>query len=430
MSAEARGNPEDWPGVGEVPPPPHRDNGGGAQHDERYPPPFGEANPQPKQELGLIWHGDGNGRDHIGDWLVDDMLPATGVALVSGQWGTYKTFVVLDLAGSVMTMTSFAGRTVRRQGGSLWLAAEGQAQVPIRLDGLAREKVAKAERGGDVKPIDPERMPFVWRKSCPSLADDDARRDLRQLIAAAAKDMREKFDLELVLVVIDALTSAANFRDANDASETQRVFGMLASLAAEFGLLIVVIDHFGKKAETGTRNSSVKEDAAEAVLAMLGEKEITGKVTNPRMALRKVRGGPTGDEIAVKPRLVELGQREDGKPVTTFVIDWDRERSADDFIAAALDLNRRRPPPESLMTFMRALDEALCSCGKKMRPRVDSPEILAVDREIVRKEFLKAYPAENRKSKDQAFRRCEKKALATNFVGHREVGDVSFFWRL
>jgi hypothetical protein len=396
------------------------------------PPPIGggeESGLKDVTALGLIWHGEDDDGGHAGDWLVADMLPEIGVALVSGQWGTYKTFVALDLVGAVMTMTSFAGRTVNRQGGTLWLAAEGQAQVRVRLDGLAQEKVAKAEHGDSVKPIDSEHMPFVWRMSSPPLSDNEARGLLRQLIAVAAKEMRERFDLELAIVVIDALTSAANFKDANDASETQRVFGMLASLAAEFGLLIVVIDHFGKKAETGTRNSSVKEDAADAVLALLGDKDVAGKVTNPRMAIRKTRGAPAGDEIAIKPRLVELGQREDGKPITTLVIDWGAADSADDFIAAARDLSQRRSPPESLVTFLRALDEAIGSSGKKMHPRLDGPEIVAVDRDLVRNEFHNAYPAENRKTKDQAFRRCENKALAQGFVGHREVGGVSFLWR-
>jgi hypothetical protein len=379
--------------------------------------------------LGLIWHGEGGDDGNTGNWLVADMLPETGVALMSGQWGTYKTFVALDLVASVMTMTSFAGRKVNRQGGTLWLAAEGQSQVNVRVKGIGREKISAAKHGGEVKEIDPERMPFVWRTSCPSLTDDEARGLLRQLIAAAAKQMRDKFDLPLAVVVIDALTSAANFRDANDASETQRVMSMLASLAAEFGLLIVVIDHFGKKTETGTRNSSVKEDAADAVLALLGDKDITGKVTNPRMAVRKTRGAPAGDEITIKPRLVEVGQREDGKPITTLVIDWGAVASADDFIAAALDLRSKRQPPASLATFMRALDEALDASGKRIRPFGDNLDIMAVNREDFRDEFLKAYPATNHKTKDQAFRRCEKEALARNLVGHREVGEIAVFWR-
>jgi hypothetical protein len=186
------------------------------------------------------------------DQLVDEALPSVGVALMSGQWGMHKTFAAFDLAGSLMTMASFAGHPVLRKGGTLWLAAEGQGQVRVRLEAIGREKVAKAGTADGAKEIDPKRMPFVWRTSCPRLSGDRARAELDRLITAAAREMREKFDLPLALVVIDALTSAALFKDANDTSESARAFAMLASLAAEFGLLILVIDHFGKNPETGT----------------------------------------------------------------------------------------------------------------------------------------------------------------------------------
>jgi hypothetical protein len=58
--------------------------------------------------------------------LVEGLLPETGAALISGQWGTYKTFVTFNLAAALMRGTAFAGLTVARRGGVLWIAAEGQ----------------------------------------------------------------------------------------------------------------------------------------------------------------------------------------------------------------------------------------------------------------------------------------------------------------
>ena len=222
-----------------------------APNHNMRPRPSGPAS-DPDEALGFIWHGDGDDELIAEDQLVDEALPRVGVALMSGQWGMHKTFAAFDLAGSLMTMTSFAGHPVLRQGGTLWLAAEGQGQVRVRLEAIGREKVAKAGTADGAKEIDPKRMPFVWRTSCPRLSGDRARAELDRLITAAAREMREKFDLPLALVVIDALTSAALFKDANDTSESARAFAMLAALAAEFGLLILVIDHFGKNPETGT----------------------------------------------------------------------------------------------------------------------------------------------------------------------------------
>jgi hypothetical protein len=80
----------------------------------------------------LHWHGEADPRD-TRPWLVETVLPQTGAGLISGQWGTYKTFIALDLAAAVMTGGDFIKFPVRRQGGVLFIACEGQNEIPIRL---------------------------------------------------------------------------------------------------------------------------------------------------------------------------------------------------------------------------------------------------------------------------------------------------------
>ena len=64
--------------------------------------------------------------------------------------------------------------------------------------------------------------------------------------------------------------AGGRIQDANDASETQRVMTVLTEEVAQAAqLLVLVVDHFGKNVDTGTRNSSVKEDAVDAVLDCL-----------------------------------------------------------------------------------------------------------------------------------------------------------------
>ena len=138
-------------------------------------------------------------------------------------------------------------------------------------------------------------MPFTWVRHSPRLSDPVAFVELRALINAAAKGMKERFGLPLALVIIDALMPAAQFKDADKSTESRQVMDMLATVARDFEILVVVIDHFGKDVSTGTRNASTKEDAADSILALLGERSLEGKVSNPRMAIRKVKGGAQGD---------------------------------------------------------------------------------------------------------------------------------------
>ena len=101
-------------------------------------------------------------------WLANGMLPEVGQGLLPGQWGVYKSFVALDLAAAVMTKQKFAGREILRQAATLFIACEGQGEMRVRLEAVAREKVAKAPERDGVAPVDPKRMPFSWIESCPA----------------------------------------------------------------------------------------------------------------------------------------------------------------------------------------------------------------------------------------------------------------------
>jgi hypothetical protein len=319
------------------------------------------AQPPPVTTIRLTWHGE-ESDDPLIAWLVEDMLYRVGLALMAGQWGTYKTFVAIDLAAAVMTKAAFAGRAVHRQGGVLFIAAEGQAQLRIRLEGVALGKVAAIEPPDDAVKIDPQKMPIAWAKSSPRLSDPAALGELRALVTATDRGMQERFGLPLALILIDALMPAAQFKDADKSTEGRQVMDMLAAIAREFDLLVIAIDHFGKDVSTGTRNSSAKEDAADSILALLGERSLEGRLANPRMALRKVKGAEQGIELLFDPREVVVGETAGGLPIKTFVIDWQ------------VGDRTPKPPkgwPKSLMIFKRAFDKTIDERGKRLRPFSD-----------------------------------------------------------
>src|SRR5262249_35222979 len=72
------------------------------------------------------WHFHDSAAPKPTAWLIKDILPQTGAGLISGQWGTYKTTVALDIAVSVMMASPLAGRfRVKRPGGVVYFAVEG-----------------------------------------------------------------------------------------------------------------------------------------------------------------------------------------------------------------------------------------------------------------------------------------------------------------
>jgi hypothetical protein len=105
----------------------------------------GPERPPTARTIPLFWHGDRDDRA-ARSWLVEGVMPETGKGLLSGQWGTGKTFVAVDLAASVMTGRQFAGRLVVRTGGVLFVAAEGANEIPMRLRGVVEHNVKRRRR--------------------------------------------------------------------------------------------------------------------------------------------------------------------------------------------------------------------------------------------------------------------------------------------
>jgi hypothetical protein len=367
------------------------------------------------QHVGL-WPWQFYGRQEITtirSYLIDKLLPETGVGLISGQWGTYKTFTALDLAAGLITGTPFAGFDVARQGAVLFVAIEGESEVNIRM------RAALAHRG-----YAEEVAPFAWINTCPRLLDPDAGQQLAGMVKQAAEKMMREFGVPAVLAIVDTAGKAAGYTksgDENDSTLARQVVGALAEASRETGALFLGVDHFGKTAETGTRGSSAKEADCDVVLALLGEKNMAGQVANPRLAIRKRKSGANGIEIPFRTKVV---QTDDGE--TTLVIDW---LQADEVAPAA------KPDRwgKALRLIRQTLMNVLVDHGTDQQPFPDGPSVRAVDVEIVRAEFYASYPAEGdakqkAAARQKAFKRAVHDAQAKGLVGVRDIGAMTFIW--
>jgi hypothetical protein len=358
----------------------------------------GKPGGQPRRS---IWHFHGDVEDEpLVEWLVADTLPKVGVGILGGWSGTFKTFVAVDLSRATITKTTFAGRRVMRQGATLLIAAEGANQFPLRINGVAREIAF----GADAQPFEAERLPFAWAGECPRLADPDDYDLLIRDIKDGVREMRERFGMEVSLIVIDAMTSASGFADADKSSEAARVMDLLNRVAKEVEAFVLVIDHFGKDETRGLRNSVVKEDMSDVVLLTLcDQRPGVGVVAkNLRLAFAKLRGARSGEVIPFTTRLIEFTEfppDEDGKRPTTKVIVWDEA-------PAAMSDAPRQGPPKSMRYFRDALAAAMGKNGVRIPPVEGEGDVMCVEREAVRREFIATYPADEPKAKDKAWTRC------------------------
>ena len=377
----------------------------------------------------IFWHGIDYDRN-VRQWLVKDLIPQLGQGLESGQWGGGKTFAAMDLAASVMTGTAFAGRQISRRGGVVFIAAEGASEIPIRLKGVVEQKLRPnalaMAAAGEPLDVDLNRLPFAWIEECPSLNENSTFERLVATVTEVARQMKEQFGLDLVLIVIDTLSASANFADANDAAEGQRIMNRLNDLSRRTGAFVMAVDHFGKVAETGTRGSSAKEAAADVVLAILADRDVSGSISKTRMAVRKLRGGATGAETPFDLKVVSIGDDQ----TTTCIIEWKPSVSG---VQKSTSSTERWP--KSLKIFRTAMQTALASSGVVGYPFGNAGAALrTVADSAVRTEFMSAYPvsAENDRlkvdAKRQAFNRALKAARERGLVCSREMSGVDRLW--
>jgi hypothetical protein len=372
----------------------------------------------------LFWHGEPDTRLRK-KWRFKHLMPAVGAGLLSGQWGTYKTFMAIELATTVIAADrKFCGRQLVEPCGVLILATEGAFELRDRINAAVYDKYPNMARA-----------PISWRESCPTLLAQGATEQLIKIIQEAAKECQARFGIPLGLVVIDVLADAAGYvkaGDENDPAVGAKLMGVLHRAAEACNCFVLAIDHFGKSIEAGTRGTSAKEGSADMILACLGEREVSGAVTNTRLALRKVRGGPQGQEFPYKPRVVLiLEPSEDGDAETTCIIDWEAAAAtSDDLWETAA---RQAETKLALRALRRSMMKLLAEHGVERAPEPGAPPIRMIEQERVREEFYANTTADGDSKqkqtvKRQRFRRALDRAQNDGLIGRREFEGVTFVW--
>ena len=175
---------------------------------------------------------------------------------------------------------------IKRQCGVLFLAAEGSDEVRIRLEATVHEKCGSMPRA-----------PFRWYEIVPVLLQPGAADKLIAMARQAHESLMKEFGLPLGLIILDTVAASAGYNTPgaeNDNAVNQALMNTMRMLATAIGCFVLGVDHFGKQIETGTRGGSAKEASADLVLACLGERELSGRVLNTRLTVRKNRSGPHG----------------------------------------------------------------------------------------------------------------------------------------
>lgn len=326
--------------------------------------------------------------------LVKNLLPRSGLAVVWGEPKCGKSFWLFDLLMHVACGWSYRGLRVQ-PGAVVYCALEGAGGFKRRVEAFRR------------KHPDAKGAEFYLM-----FAPLDLIRDHKALIGAIRAQLPPL--VTPVAVAIDTLNRSLRGSESSDEDMPAYVRAVDAIRDA-FDCCVPVVHHCGHNGGRPRGHSSIL-GAADTQIAV--KREGGNIVATVELA----KDGETDREIISRLAVVDLGQDEDGDPITSCVV----EPVEDD--------GERRPQtrswPKSLTIFKRAFDFALCESGEDIRPFPSGPMVRAVKRDLARNEFLKTYPAENAKAKAKAFLRASREAVERRLLVSRDVGaeETPYFW--
>lgn len=246
---------------------------------------------------GFFWHGE----DWAGsvEWLYHELLPTTGVCILTAPSNAGKTFVALDLADSLAAGRPFFGVPPESVGGTVMLVGEAYGSVKMRMAAL----------GASATPL-----PLVTRY-VGALAARGAWNELGKRLVAVQAEMLRRHGVPIRLIILDTLSSSGILDKEDDNAMAATVLKAFADLSTDLKALFLILHHPPKSGE-GERGASAIRNNADYVMAI--KREGTAAVRDIEM--NKSRDGETKmmGTFTLVPKVI--GEDAKGRPLKTMIV--------------------------------------------------------------------------------------------------------------
>ena len=227
-------------------------------------------------------------------YLIKDLLPATGLVVIWGPPKSGKSFWVFDAVMHIALGWKYRGRRVR-QGPVVYCAMEGLAGYGARLEAF-RQRHLKAHNAV---------VPFYLVASPMTLVSDRA--NLVTQIKATLGNSKP------VAIVLDTLNRSIGGSESDDRDMAAYIRASDA-LSAEFGCAVIIVHHCGVDT-TRPRGHTSLTGAADAQLSVKSDRKGTITVT-----VECMKDGAEGDQVFSSLDVVEVGKDQDGDPIISCVL--------------------------------------------------------------------------------------------------------------
>lgn len=209
------------------------------------------------------------------------------------KWGSYKSFVALDMALSIATGHRWLGRETVR-GGILYVAGEGvlgikkRKQAWLKFHGHQNADAIAHIRGGINMTREGDRVMLKYAASLGRYS----------------------------LIVLDTQARVLPGVDENAVKEVGQFIDEITEIAKQHNTTVMVVHHAGKDAGNTFRGSTALPGASDTTFVLARDSNAPGIVT---MTVDKQKDTEDGEEILITMERVVLGLDGDGQEISSLV---------------------------------------------------------------------------------------------------------------
>ncbi len=245
----------------------------------------------PKRRIQFVEDSDIENRP-AREWVIPGILPKSGIAMLFGAPGTYKSFLAIDWALTIGYGRGWAGRATK-QGSVAYIAAEGSFGLSARIKAWKGYHQVQGNSG------------VRWYDQAILLQDPSYVNEL--LIA-----LKEDFPIPPVLLIIDTLSRCSGGADENSNTEMAKIIAAADIIQQEIGCTVLIIHHDGKDKSKGPRGASSLignmetiisidhfSDALEGIQIGCFKQKDAEKFEPIRMVLHRVQYGELTEDASI-----------------------------------------------------------------------------------------------------------------------------------
>jgi len=266
-----------------------------------------ESKEEHSEKSKLIWDKDlKNYAEEEKEWIINKLIPAKSIIILSGKRGTMKTFISLNIGYSIASGTNFLKNFPTRKGGVIYLDKENGIAIMKRRTEMIKKGMELEDN--DLK------IGFI----CFSQIKVDKTKGIGEI---------EEFIKEHkpLLLIIDTYRRSISF-DENDAGAVSELFvDTLRPLAEKYDLSILLIHH-NRKGGSGESTDEMDEIRGSSDLANYADIIFKTERRGNTLVLKQLKNRNAPEE---KPIQINLDSDEENFIKFNYGGEYEKQSKAD-----------------------------------------------------------------------------------------------------